>query len=178
MPRKNPGGRKFRRSKKFGGFREKDLKEKEHGQKYGFLTSALGNMRFECLCDDGVVRLAHVPGSFRGRYYFRKEDHVLVSIRSFEQNKCDILHRYQEEHVRLLTSKGALDAIHAKDQPNLMDEMELESEQAMEVEIEAPMAQLLEEEDSEEEDDEVGIVEVDYTPSEKNYYESEEFLKL
>ena len=59
-----------------------------------------------------------------------------------------------------------------------MDEMELESEQAMEVEIEAPMAQLLEEEDSEEEDDEVGIVEVDYTPSEKNYYESEEFLKL
>ena len=60
MPRKNPGGRKFRRSKKFGGFREKDLKEKEHGQKYGFLTSALGNMRFECLCDDGVVRLAHV----------------------------------------------------------------------------------------------------------------------
>ena len=163
----------------------KDLKEKEHGQKYGLLTNALGNMRFECLCDDGIVRLAHVPGSFRGRYYFRKEDHVLVSIRSFEQNKCDLLHRYQEEHVRLLTSKGALDGIHAKEQLNEEDMNEVETEHVMGTEIETPMSLLLEEEDSDNSDDDSGSSEEDpssepeqHVKREENFYESEEFLKL
>lgn len=185
MPNKNPGGRKFRRSKKFGGFREKDLKEKEHGQKYGLLTNALGNMRFECLCDDGVVRLAHVPGSFRGRYYFRKEDHVLVSIRSFEQSKCDLLHRYQEEHVRLLTSKGALDAIYAKEQPTDEDMIELEPEHVMDTEIETPMNVLLQEEDSDNSDEDSNNSDDDasnkpeiHEKREESFFESEEFLKL
>lgn len=181
MPKINPGGRKFRRSKKFGGFREKDLLEKGQGQKYGKLIKALGNRRFDCLCDDGVTRAARVPGSFTGRYYFHVDDWVLCSIRSFEQHKCDLLHRYHDEHVRLLSSKGDLDTINAIVSDNPPDDDYIEEDVEENVVIEPVNNQLLDEESDEsdeEEESETAFEEKEATTKEKNYYESEEFLNL
>ena len=194
MTKRNSGGKKFRRSKKFvGAFKERELPEKSTGQKYGKLINALGNMQFQCLCDDGIVRRAHVPGSFYRRYFFRKDDHVLVSIRSFEQDKCDLLHKYHDEHVRILTSNGDLDFITASEKQNTP----IEEEDLDEISPYAPPEevainntssahnQLLDESDSSDDDDD-DIVFLDAEPMiktpmktpMKTFYESEEFLNL
>ncbi len=186
MARKNSGGKKFRRSKKFAGaFRERELPEKATGQKYGKLILALGNMQFQCLCDDGIIRRAHVPGSFYRRYYFRKDDHVLVSIRSFEQEKCDLLHKYHDDHVRQLASEGHLDFIDAYEKESLPMEMEINDfvqPEETEIEITSSTQDLLLEESDESDDEEMAFDgKSDYISkdtSSKGFYESEEFLNL
>ena len=110
MPR-NTGGRKFKRKKKFTGANQKrnrEIEEKGPGQDYAKLTAALGEYRFRCITTDGEERLAEVPGSFRKRYWFYAEDVVLVSIRSFEPRKCDILHKYNPTEIQTLTANGKL----------------------------------------------------------------------
>jgi translation initiation factor 1A len=129
MPR-NTGGRKFKRKKKFSGVNQKrnrEIVEKGPGQDYAKLTAALGEYRFRCITTDGEEKLAEVPGSFRRRYWFYAEDVVLVSIRSFEPRKCDILHKYNPSEIQTLTAEGKLPMLVKLDEENkqeLMEEME------------------------------------------------------
>ena len=129
MPR-NTGGRKFKRKKKFTGANQKrnrEIEEKGPGQDYAKLTSALGEYRFRCITTDGEERLAEVPGSFRKRYWFYAEDVVLVSIRSFEPRKCDILHKYNPTEIQTLTANGKLPMLEKLDneqKEEILEEME------------------------------------------------------
>ena len=129
MPR-NTGGRKFKRKKKFTGANQKrnrEIEEKGPGQDYAKLTAALGEYRFRCITTDGEERLAEVPGSFRKRYWFYAEDVVLVSIRSFEPRKCDILHKYNPTEIQTLTANGKLPMLEKLDneqKEEILEEME------------------------------------------------------
>lgn len=129
MPR-NTGGRKFKRKKKFTGGNQKrnrEIEEKGPGQDYAKLTAALGEYRFRCITTDGEERLAEVPGSFRKRYWFYAEDVVLVSIRSFEPRKCDILHKYNPTEIQTLTANGKLPMLETLDneqKQEILEELE------------------------------------------------------
>ena len=129
MPR-NTGGRKFKRKKKFTGANQKrnrEIEEKGPGQDYAKLTAALGEYRFRCITTDGEERLAEVPGSFRKRYWFYAEDVVLVSIRSFEPRKCDILHKYNPTEIQTLTANGKLPMLETLDneqKQEILEELE------------------------------------------------------
>jgi translation initiation factor 1A len=93
----NRGGKKFKRGKKFSKFATKQTREiiyKTEGQEYARLERNLGDHRFEILCADGVLRIAHIPGSFRKRLWFHVGDYALVSMRSFQENKCDLCYKY------------------------------------------------------------------------------------
>jgi translation initiation factor 1A len=130
MPRNNNGGRKFKRKKKFTGANQKrnrEIEEKGPGQDYAKLTAALGEYRFRCITTDGEERLAEVPGSFRKRYWFYAEDVVLVSIRSFEPRKCDILHKYNPTEIQTLTANGKLPMLETLDneqKEEILEELE------------------------------------------------------
>lgn len=72
-------------------------------QEYGHVTKVYGSGRFELNCVDGVVRLAHSRGSLRKKKVFVKlGDTVIVSLREFQDNKCDILHVYTPKEVKFL----------------------------------------------------------------------------
>ena len=106
----NRGGKKFKRGKKFSNFTKqtRELVYKQTDQEYARLDRNLGERRFEIMCSDGVQRIAHVPGSFAKRLWFNAGDYALVSMRSFEPNKCDILYKYNSNEIEQLRSENKL----------------------------------------------------------------------
>ena len=100
------GGNKTKKQKKVvDDFVERELvfKNIEDYQEYGQVTKILGNKRFDVNCFDNKQRLAHAGGSLKRKKVFVKlGDVILVSIRTFEDSKCDILHVYNQKEIKRL----------------------------------------------------------------------------
>jgi len=62
----------------------------------------LGNGRTDLYCFDGVTRKGHICGKLKKKVWITIGDVVLVGLRDFEVEKCDIMHKYLPEEVRQL----------------------------------------------------------------------------
>ena len=100
------GGKKHKRNKKQNDFIEKTLRLKEEGQEYAQITKCLGNCRFTVMCFDGKERLATMCGGMRKRRFVNQNDIVLVSLRYWQDEKCDIIDNYDDNLTKKLKSKG------------------------------------------------------------------------
>ena len=112
MPIKK-GGKKGKKGKKLKGTneieRELDFKSVEDNQEYAQVIKLLGNSRCTVFCVDGMERLAHIRGTMKKKKQWVKiSDIVLVSLREFEQMKCDVLHLYTFKEAKRLKSLGEL----------------------------------------------------------------------
>ena len=105
MPNKK-GGKKHKRNKKQDDTFEKNLRLKEEGQEYAQIIKCLGNCRFNVLCFDGKERMATMCGTMRKRRFINQDDIVLVSLRDWQDAKCDIIDNYDENLVRKMKDKG------------------------------------------------------------------------
>lgn len=105
MPNKK-GGKKHKRNKKQDDTFEKNLRLKEEGQEYAQVIKCLGNCRFNVLCFDGKERMATMCGTMRKRRFINQDDIVLVSLRDWQDAKCDIIDNYDENLVRKMKDKG------------------------------------------------------------------------
>tara|TARA_B110000977_G_scaffold12429_1_gene15847 strand:- start:3111 stop:3584 length:474 start_codon:yes stop_codon:yes gene_type:complete len=96
---KNKGGKKTKgKSRKTFRMKElsiKDLK-KVDGQEYAHVLSVFGDGRFELMCYDKKKRLGILRGSLRRTSRINKGALVLISIREFQDNKCDIIACYSQ----------------------------------------------------------------------------------
>lgn len=109
MPKNTKGGKGYKKGKKGGnGPVSKILILKEDGTEYATLKKNLGNSRFECDCHDGRTRIGHIRGKMQKRVWLATDNLVLVSIRDFQDDKCDIIHKYNEEDKSSLLSMGQL----------------------------------------------------------------------
>ena len=99
------GGKKHKRNKNQS-FNEKTLRLKEEGQEYAQVTACLGNCRFTVMCFDGKERLATMCGGMKNRKFVNQNDIVLVSLRDWQDSKCDIIDNYDENLTRKLKDKG------------------------------------------------------------------------
>ena len=97
------GGKKHKRGKKEG-YETKALRLKEDGQEYAQITACKGNCRFDVKCFDGKDRIAILCGKMRKRVFVNMKDIVLVSIRDFQDDKCDIIDLYDDTLVHQLKS--------------------------------------------------------------------------
>lgn len=88
----------------------------EDGQSYAIVTAMLGNGRLKARCEDTIERLCKIRGSMRRSEWISIGDLVLVSLRSYQDSKGDVLHRYPHEDVRRLRKMGELVAIKFADQ--------------------------------------------------------------
>lgn len=88
--------------------RTRQLEYKDDGQEYAQVTRMLGNGRCDVQCFDGVKRLAHIRGAMRNKIWIRISDIILVSLRDYQDSKCDIIMKYTDEEVRNLKSYGEL----------------------------------------------------------------------
>ncbi len=95
------GGKKHKRGKKEG-YETKALRLKEDGQEYAQITALKGNCRFDVKCFDGTDRMATLCGAMRKRKFVNMNDIVLVSLRDFQDSKCDIIDVYEDSHLHLL----------------------------------------------------------------------------
>lgn len=139
MGKNSKGGKKFKRTKKFSiGMKHREMVYKQSDQFYAILEENKGNMRFNCVCDDNKPRFAHVPGTFHKRVWFRKDDVVLVSVREFQPEKCDILYKYNQSEIEILKSQNLFPYLldHKPDEMEDFVESDSESESESESETE------------------------------------------
>mmetsp|Transcript_14245 Transcript_14245/g.32789 ORF Transcript_14245/g.32789 Transcript_14245/m.32789 type:complete len:143 (-) Transcript_14245:929-1357(-) len=87
---------------------KKELLFKEEFQEYGQIIKMLGNGRCDTYCFDGVRRLCHIRGKMRKKVWINTGDIVLVSLRNFQDNKGDIIHKYSPDESRKLRAFGEL----------------------------------------------------------------------
>jgi len=95
------GGKKHKRNKSNGSV-TKALRHKEEGQEYAQIRKCKGNCRFDLFVFDGKDRLGILCGAMKKRKFVNLYDVVLVSIRDFQDDKCDIIDVYDDNQVRKL----------------------------------------------------------------------------
>ncbi|KAL0208159.1 hypothetical protein P9112_010746 [Eukaryota sp. TZLM1-RC] len=87
---------------------KRELLLKEEGQEYAQVTRLLGNARVEAQCFDGKRRLCHIRGKLRKRCWIRVSDLILISLRDYQDQKADILHKYNPDEARSLKKRGEI----------------------------------------------------------------------
>mgnify|MGYP000476857857 CR=1 FL=1 len=111
MPRNTKGGKGYKKGKK-GETEEfkskKPIIYRQEGEEYAIISKMLGNCRVSCSCLDGIERLGVIRGSFVKKVWISVGDVVLVSIRDFQDNKCDIIHKYSDDDKQTLLKEGYL----------------------------------------------------------------------
>ena len=112
MPVKK-GGKKGKKGKKVKGDnvieRILEYKSVEDNQEYAQVTKLLGNCRCTVFCIDNVERLGHIRGTMtKKKQWIKIGDIVLVSLREFENSKCDIIYLYTLKEGKRLKTLGEL----------------------------------------------------------------------
>lgn len=101
------GGKNKKKAKKIVES-ERELVFKEELQEYGQIIRLLGDSRLEIQCADGVKRMGHIRGKMRKKVWMGQGDVVLVALREYEKDKCDIIQKYIEDEVRKLKAYGEI----------------------------------------------------------------------
>jgi translation initiation factor 1A len=99
---KRGGKQKGRKSRKQASRNTSELIYKDDGQEYAQILRKLGGPNIELACADGVTRMGIIRGTMRNKVWLNTGDYVLVGLRDFQDNKCDIILRYTAEQVRTL----------------------------------------------------------------------------
>src|SRR3989338_50632 len=86
------------------------LQLKQFGEEYGHVLKVLGSCRVLMECADHKERLGHVRGKFKKRVWINRDDVVLVGLREFQDDRCDIVLRYSADEVQQLARQGDIPA--------------------------------------------------------------------
>jgi translation initiation factor 1A len=148
------GGKKHKRNKNEE-LKEKTLRLKEEGQEYAQIIQCLGNCRFTVMCFDGKERMATMCGGMRKRRFVNMNDIILVSLRDWQDAKCDIIDSYDDNLTRKLKDKGLIPDSIKLDSDNKQDIDEEENDLGFVFSTEMP------ESDSEEDILEEDTIDVD-----------------
>lgn len=105
---KGKGGKNRRRGKNDNSGQKRELIYKEEGQEYAQITKMLGNGRIEVSCFDGIKRMGHIRGKLRKKVWMGQGDIILVSLRDFQDDQCDVVHKYNSDEARTLKNVGEL----------------------------------------------------------------------
>merc|ERR1712166_401686 len=109
MPRGKAGrGGMGKRTKKGNNMTKRELWYKEEGQEYAQVQSMLGNGRLRAMCFYGKTRLATIRGKMRRRVYIFVNDIILVGLRDFQDEKCDVIWKYYPEEAKTLKALGEI----------------------------------------------------------------------
>ena len=74
----------------------------------GIIEQRLGGSRMRVKCLDGKVRICRIPGRLKRKLWIREGDVLLVEPWEFDNDKGDIIFKYQPNHVDWLKKKGFL----------------------------------------------------------------------
>lgn len=97
---------------------KKPLILKEDQETYGQIINTLGDNRMLVKCFDGKDRVCTIRGSMRKKIWIYKNDIVLISLREYQDDKGDIVHKYEDQDVKKLKKLNEI-SIDKKEQDNL-----------------------------------------------------------
>lgn len=78
---------------------------------YAYVIKLLGNCRVLVLCDNGNEAIGVIRGSmrrFNKRVLIEAGDIIVVSTREYQDNKVDIVHKYNAEQCKILINSKEL----------------------------------------------------------------------
>merc|ERR1711943_2793 len=102
---------------------KRQLEFKEPGQEYSQVVRMLGNGRCDAQCIDGIKRLCHIRGKMRKKVWVSTGDIILVGLRDFQDEKADVILKYNADEARSLKAYGELpDNIRVNDAEPLNEE--------------------------------------------------------
>ena len=78
------------------------------GEIYGIADQLLGASRIRVMCADGKSRLGRIPGKLKKRMWIREGDLLIVKVWQFQDDKCDIRHRYMRTESTYLSRRNLL----------------------------------------------------------------------
>lgn len=84
------------------------MPRKKRGEIFGIADQLLGASRIRVMCEDGRSRLGRIPGKLKKRMWIREGDLVVVRPWEFQEEKCDIVHRYTKTESKYLSRRGAI----------------------------------------------------------------------
>ena len=87
---------------------KRELLLKDDLEEYGLVTSLLGDCRLKVILTNNTEYTATIPGRFRKRCWFKVNDIVIISIREFQENKVDILHKFKDGEAVTLHKLGEI----------------------------------------------------------------------
>lgn len=105
MTKKNKFGGKHHKKTKTVTQEKKSIVFKENGQEYAKVIKKLGNGFLSVTCYSGsnmINRRAHIRGTLRKRNWINPGDIVLINIREYQPDTCDIVLKYSEDEIRIL----------------------------------------------------------------------------
>lgn len=76
----------------------------------GIITQRLGGNRMDVQCADGKTRNCRVPGRFKRTLWLRPKDVVLVEPWEHDNEKGDVIFKYNPAHVSQLRKRGFITA--------------------------------------------------------------------
>ena len=110
MVRNSKGGKHKHKARK--DFKPKSLNieqlKKIDGQEYAYVKEKYSSQHYKLICYDKVERLGCLRGKLR-KARIKNSDLILVSIREFQDDKCDIIYHYKEEDIEKLKRAKILD---------------------------------------------------------------------
>lgn len=88
----------------------------DQDQDYATVINVLGDCRFLVkLMASGNEVIGHVRGNMRSKnrsLWIRKDDIVIVSLRDFQTDKVEIVHKYLPDEIRKLVKMDLIDSQH------------------------------------------------------------------
>jgi translation initiation factor 1A len=84
----------------------RDLRMPDDGEVFAEVTDMLGANRVTVRCADGVERTARIPGRMQKRVWIREDDLVIVEPWDWQDEKADIVHRYEQSEADQLRNEG------------------------------------------------------------------------
>ena len=87
------------------------VKLPREGEVLGIIDQRLGAGRISVRCIDGKTRNCRVPGRLKRRLWLREGDFVIVKQWEFDEEKGDVLFKYNPTQVSWLRNKGHLEKL-------------------------------------------------------------------
>ena len=84
------------------------VKLPREGQVLGIIDQRVGGGRMVVKCTDGKSRNCRVPGRLKRRLWLREKDAVIVKPWEFDDEKADVLYKYNPNQYNWLKKKGYL----------------------------------------------------------------------
>ncbi|MEK6932254.1 MAG: translation initiation factor eIF-1A [Nanoarchaeota archaeon] len=77
----------------------------------GIIEQRLGGSRMRVRCLDGKTRICRIPGRLKRKLWIREGDLLLIEPWEFDNDKGDVIFKYQPNHIDWLKKKGFLKGI-------------------------------------------------------------------
>ena len=84
----------------------KDLRMPEGEEVFAIVTDMLGANRVKVRCMDGTERTARIPWRMQKRIWIREDDVVLVEPWDWQDEKADVVWRYEKQEADQLREEG------------------------------------------------------------------------